>query len=157
MGVARQSVSARSEAAEGSFFRQSVASLAFSPTEVTTNTCTCARKEQSMDWSSGKKCTFLALFAFWVIAITAAGAWAQSGTTSLRGTVTDKSGAAVSGAKITLSNPDQALNRQATSGSEGEYEFIALPPGTYTLTVEASGFRKFEQNKLQLLVNSPAT
>ncbi|HXN52556.1 MAG TPA: TonB-dependent receptor [Candidatus Acidoferrum sp.] len=110
-----------------------------------------------MDWSSGKKYTFLALFAFWVIAITAAGAWAQSGTTSLRGTVTDKSGAAVSGAKITLSNPDQALNRQATSGSEGEYEFIALPPGTYTLTVEASGFRKFEQNKLQLLVNSPAT
>jgi hypothetical protein len=85
------------------------------------------------------------------------GARAQSGTTSLHGVVTDKSGAAVSGAKITLSNPELGLNRQATSGSEGEYEFIALPPGTYSLSIEAPGFRRFEQTKLQLLVNSPGT
>jgi len=119
-----------------------------------------ARKEQYMRcfsmFFSGRNL----LVSFVVLILTAlagAGAWAQTGTTSLRGTVTDKSGAAVSGARIVLSNPEQALNRQTTSGSEGEYEFIALPPGTYTLTVEAAGFRKFEQSKLQLLVNSPAT
>ncbi len=107
-----------------------------------------------MDWSSLKKYTF---FAFLVLALTAASASAQSGTTSLRGTVTDKSGASVSGAKIALTNPNLSITREATSGSEGEYEFVSLPPGTYTLTVDAAGFRKFEQPRLQLLVNSPAT
>jgi len=63
----------------------------------------------------------------------------------------------MSGANITLTNPEQALTRQMNSGPEGEYEFVALPPGTYTLKVEAAGFRKFEQTHLQLLVNSPAT
>ena len=41
--------------------------------------------------------------------------------------------------------------------STGEYEFIALQPGTYTLIVEATGFRKFEQKSVQLLVDLPAT
>ena len=107
-----------------------------------------------MDWSSMRKYSFFALL---VLVLTAANAWAQSGTTSLHGTVTDKSGASVSGAKIALTNPNLSITREATSGSEGEYEFVSLPPGTYTLTVDAAGFRKFEQTHLQLLVNSPAT
>ena len=89
--------------------------------------------------------------------LSAIGVRAQTGTASLHGTVTDKSGASVAGASITLVNAEQALTRQANSGSEGEYEFASLPPGTYTLQVEAAGFRKFEQIHLQLQVNSPAT
>jgi hypothetical protein len=81
----------------------------------------------------------------------------QTGTTSLRGTITDKSGATVAGAKVHLANTGQALERDADSGSAGEYEFLALPPGTYSLTIEMDGFRKYEQTKLQLLVNLPAT
>src|SRR4029077_2927070 len=87
----------------------------------------------------------------------AMGAWAQTGTTSVHGVVTDKTGAAIVGAKITLTNPGQGLTREASSGPVGEYEFLSLPPGTYVLTIEAAGFRKFEQKTLQLLVNSPAT
>ena len=92
-----------------------------------------------------------------VAAFVVASAWAQTGTTSVKGVVTDASGAAIVGAKVTLSSQAQGLNRVAASGSTGEYEFLALPPGTYVLTVEMNGFRKYEQTNLQLLVNSPAT
>src|SRR5258707_12766735 len=78
----------------------------------------------------------------------------QTGTTSLRGTVTDKSGASVASAKVHLVNTEQGLERDADTGNSGEYEFLALPPGTYTLSVERDGFRKYERNKLQLQVNS---
>src|SRR6267154_695521 len=82
---------------------------------------------------------------------------AQVGTTSLRGTVIDKTGAAVGGAKVTLANAAQALQRELMTSQTGEYEFPALAPGGYTLTIEKAGFRKFEQKSLQLQVNLPAT
>jgi Carboxypeptidase regulatory-like domain len=82
---------------------------------------------------------------------------AQTGTTSLHGTVTDKTGAAVVGAKVTLVNTALAITRQTVTGDSGGYEFLALPPGGYTLTVESAGFRNYERPKLQLLVNTPAT
>jgi hypothetical protein len=82
---------------------------------------------------------------------------AQTGSTSVRGTVTDKSGATIAGAKVTLTNAEQGLQRDANTGSEGEYEFLALPPGTYGLSVEAPSFKKFERKNVQLLVNLPAT
>ncbi len=66
--------------------------------------------------------------------------WAQSSTTSVRGTVTDKSGAAVANAKVTVSNPAQALVRTVQSGPEGTYEFVQLPPGSYQISVEMEGF-----------------
>ena len=77
----------------------------------------------------------------------------QTGTTSVRGVVLDKSGAAIVGARITIANPAQALQRSTRSNSAGEYEFLALPPGTYTLTAEKDGFRKYEKVGLELLVN----
>jgi len=85
------------------------------------------------------------------------GGWAQTGTTSLRGTVTDKTGASVGAAKVSLDNLGQALHRQAQTNTTGEYDFVALPPGTYSLTIEKEGFRKYEQRNLQLLVSLPAT
>ena len=84
-------------------------------------------------------------------------AWAQTGTTSLRGTVTDKTGGAIVGAKVAVSNQAQGLSRETNTGPTGEYEFLALPPGTYVLTVEMASFRKSEQSNLQLLVNTPMT
>jgi hypothetical protein len=82
---------------------------------------------------------------------------AQTGTTSLHGTVVDRSGATVVAAKVTLMNAAQAWQRQAVTGNAGVYEFAAIPPGTYVLTVESSGFRRYEQKNLQLLVDSPGT
>jgi Carboxypeptidase regulatory-like domain/TonB dependent receptor len=81
---------------------------------------------------------------------------AQTGTTSLRGTVSDKTGGVVQGAKVTLSNPVQAVERTGTTSASGAYQFLSLPPGTYSLTVEMTGFRSYQQRTLQLLVDSPA-
>jgi len=85
------------------------------------------------------------------------GAYAQVGTTSLRGTVTDKTGASVADAKVMLDNLSQAFHREVLTNTTGGYEFLALPPGEYSLSIEKAGFRRFEHKKVQLLVNSPAT
>jgi hypothetical protein len=87
----------------------------------------------------------------------AAGLFAQTGTTSIRGVVLDKSGAAVVGARVVVENAGQALQRETRTDDSGEYKFLGLPPGTYSLTVEKEGFRKFELRGLDLLVNLPAT
>src|SRR2546425_4573137 len=83
-------------------------------------------------------------------------AWGQA-TTSIRGTVTDSSGGYVGGASVTLTNPESKIARTATTGDDGGYQFLFLPPGTYTLDVAATGFQKYEQTGLQLLVNTPVT
>jgi hypothetical protein len=95
------------------------------------------------------------VYAFLIVLFSAIFSWSQA-TTSLRGTVTDPSGGVVPGAKVVLSNPDLQIDRAATTGGEGEYEFVQLPPGTYTLTVISSGFSQYEQKGLALLVNTPA-
>src|SRR4051794_9216588 len=84
-------------------------------------------------------------------------AFAQSGTTSLRGTVTDPSSATVSGANVTLASPERGFARTVTTNSTGNYEFLQLQPGTYDLKVEMSGFRTSEQKQIQLLVDTPAS
>jgi hypothetical protein len=81
----------------------------------------------------------------------------QTGTTSLRGTVTDKSGGAIAGAKVTLKNASLGFERTVTSGATGQYEFLGLRSGTYAFTVEMPNFQKYSQANLELLVNSPAT
>src|SRR6267142_2091637 len=92
-----------------------------------------------------------------VLSLLSSFAWAQSSTTSLRGIVTDSSGASVAKADVTLSNPERALERTTKTGAEGGFEFLQIPPGVYRLTVQMTGFRKFEQPGIQLLVNTPAT
>jgi hypothetical protein len=96
------------------------------------------------------------LFAF-VFLLSAGIARPQTGTTSLRGTVTDKTGGAIGGAKVTLRNASLGFERTVASGATGQYEFLGLRPGTYDLTVEMPSFQRYAQSNLQLLVNSPAT
>ena len=97
------------------------------------------------------------VFGLVMVLVVASFASAQTGTTSLHGTVTDKSGAVISAAKVSLYNAQQGLHREATTNSAGEYEFLAVSPGTYALSVEMPGFRKYERRNLELLVNLPTT
>src|ERR1700724_1423053 len=78
-------------------------------------------------------------------------------TPSLLGTVTDPDGNALVGANVVLANAESKTERRATTGGQGEYQFLLIPPGTYTLHVTAAGFRGYEQKGLALLVNTPAT
>jgi hypothetical protein len=84
-------------------------------------------------------------------------AFSQSSSTSLHGAVTDPSGSTIVGATVVLSSDATKLERTATTGAQGEFQFLALSPGTYTLSVSAKGFRNYQQTALQLLVNTPAT
>jgi hypothetical protein len=99
----------------------------------------------------------LALILVVVSLISASSALGQTGTTSLHGTILDKSGAAIVGAKVNIVNAQQGVERTTTTGSSGEYDFVGLAPGAYSLTVEMTNFRKYEQRNLQLLVSLPAT
>jgi len=54
--------------------------------------------------------------------------------------VTDDSGAAVSGAKVTLKGVSLGLNAPQQPARGGDYEFAVLPPGTYSIQVECKGF-----------------
>jgi hypothetical protein len=105
---------------------------------------------------SGKRLLSAIAVATLVLLLAVPHAWTQSAT-SVRGTVTDPSGSAVVGATVALSSTESKTERSTTTGGQGEYQFLLLPPGTYTLTVTAAGFAGYEETGLQLLVNTPAT
>src|ERR1041385_1192461 len=71
---------------------------------------------------------------------------------TLRGTIYDPNGAVVPQTEIKLTNSETAETRSIRSGSEGEYSFSALRPGSYELIATASGFRVFKRT-IELAVN----
>jgi hypothetical protein len=95
--------------------------------------------------------------AFFISGIFAVLAFAQSGTTSLRGTILDPNGSVVPDAEITLSSPDIGVTLKTHSDKNGAYRFNDVRPATYTLSVSAPGFANYKQNGLLLQVSLPAT
>ncbi|HEY4050551.1 MAG TPA: carboxypeptidase regulatory-like domain-containing protein, partial [Acidobacteriaceae bacterium] len=68
---------------------------------------------------------------------------AQNTYGSAVGTITDHSGAVVGGASVKLTNVDTGDLRTATTNSNGDYQFLNLPPGNYKVDVENTGFKHF--------------
>src|SRR5688572_27773880 len=66
-----------------------------------------------------------------------------AGTATLVGNVSDASGAVVVGAKVTVVNTANAFVSENLTTTEGSYYVPYLQPGTYRLTVEASGFKRY--------------
>ncbi len=83
---------------------------------------------------------FVALFAFTGFA------FAQGGNTTITGTVTDPQGAVVSGARITVTQLNTSVTRTDTSNGAGQFNVPSLPPATYSVSVEAAGFKEYVQN-----------
>lgn len=71
-------------------------------------------------------------------------AFAQSIYANLSGTVTDSTGAVVSGAKVTVTNAGTNVARQFTSNNAGFFSATELPVGTYNVSAEAKGFKKWQ-------------
>ena len=65
---------------------------------------------------------------------------------SLSGTVHDAQGSAVTGAKVTVSDPAKNLQIDTKTSSDGTFSFPSLQPGNYTVTVENAGFKKYVQS-----------
>src|SRR6185369_7988921 len=66
----------------------------------------------------------------------------QTTTGSLAGTVTDPGNALIAGATVTVTNVTTGAERTGITNSSGAFDFQTLLPGTYTIAVEASGFKK---------------
>src|SRR5712692_9521028 len=79
------------------------------------------------------------ILAFVVLAATSLVAQTFRGT--ILGTVTDPSGAVVSGAKVTVKNVNTGLERTTQTSADGSYAVPELPIGTYTVTISQSGFQ----------------
>src|SRR5438270_5544602 len=82
---------------------------------------------------------------------------AQTATSSLRGTVTDPKGAVIPGATVTLTNPATGYTRTTKTDQQGVYQFLSVPPASYTLDVDAPGFAKLQRTNVVLAVSTPAT
>src|SRR2546426_4705531 len=67
---------------------------------------------------------------------------AQVVTVTIQGRVYDTTGAAISQANVSVTNPATGFSRSATASATGDYQISALPVGDYTVTAEKSGFQK---------------
>jgi hypothetical protein len=85
---------------------------------------------------------FLVCFALAMTALSVTSASAQTFRGTILGTVTDTSGAAILHAKVTVRNVDTGVDRITDTGTDGSYLVPELSIGTYTVTIELSGFQK---------------
>jgi len=82
-------------------------------------------------------------------------AFAQvTASSSIQGTVTDKSGAAIVGAEITVTSTATGVSRSMKTGADGSYRFDPLAVGVYSLSVSMTGFDKARAERVQTLVGS---
>lgn len=81
-------------------------------------------------------------------------AFAQGGSTAtVRGTVTDPSGAVLPGAAVVITNTGTSARRETTTDDRGGYLFAGLFPGRYEIRVELSGFKTYDRKNIVLSPN----
>ncbi len=109
--------------------------------------------KNSNAWAKHSVAMRWALFLLTLLALSATTCFAQQVSATLFGTVTDPAGAVIPDAKITARNPANGRTTTATTQADGGYVFPYLEPADYTITVEKTGFDKYEQTRLTLVVN----
>ncbi len=93
-----------------------------------------------------KRCLVTVFLSFFIsMAAVAQGAAVRG---SIVGSIVDPSGAGVAGARATLSG--HGVGRTTTSDASGNYQFSSLSSGTYTLTIEAPGFGRYEDSSISV-------
>ena len=95
-----------------------------------------------------------AILAF-LLVLSASGVKAQN-TAGVHGLVTDPSGATVPNAKVTITNVGTNIARSVITGSDGNYVFALLPVGTYSVSVQATGFKGFQAPNITLAAGDDA-
>ena len=98
----------------------------------------------------------IALLAITVLLITGILAIGQD-TSTINGAVRDQSSGVVPGAKVTVRNQANGLTRETLTNESGAFVIPTVPPGLYTVLVEATGFKKYESKDNQVDPNLPAS
>ena len=94
-------------------------------------------------------CAYVALFFLAVCS-----SFGQTVTATVLGTVDDISGASVAGAKVTITETNTGTVRVVTTNESGNYTFPDVPPGTYSVNVELTGFKREVRNSVVVQVNT---
>lgn len=83
-------------------------------------------------------------------------AQSQASTGQIAGVVRDSAEAAIPNATVRISNTSTGLTQTTTTNEEGLFRFVLLPPGTYKVSAEATGFSKVEMNNVVVAVGQTA-
>ena len=97
--------------------------------------------------------TSVLVAALWVFSVSSFG----QGLGEFVGTVTDPTGGAIASAKVTVTEAGTGLRRTTVTSAEGFYTFPSLRPAEYNLSVEAPGFRTYNQSGILLAADQKAT
>src|SRR2546429_1099589 len=104
-----------------------------------------------------RKLVQVLLVGLLLLSLGSGNAFAQAtASATIQGTVTDKSGAVVSGAQVVAKNKATDVSRAATTSDDGYYKFELLPVGTYTVTVSRAGFGTVAQT-IETLIGQTTT
>src|SRR5215471_9809107 len=97
----------------------------------------------NMNWK-GYARLFVMIFA------SLSGLYSQTYQGTISGTVTDKTGAVVAGATVTVTDPGKGVSRVLKTNGAGQYFAPNLEPGTYTFTAQAPDFQRIEKSGVML-------
>lgn len=92
------------------------------------------------------------LVAIPLLALLAIPAYAQQGTSTIAGRITDEQGGALPGVAITLTNEDTGAFREVTTGADGSFSAPQLKPGRYKVVAKLQSFNTFERSGLQVAI-----
>jgi hypothetical protein len=87
----------------------------------------------------------------------AAPTFAQDFRGRINGTVTDNTGAVLPGVTVTVTSPALIQPQTQVTSAEGDYRFIALPPGVYEVSFELSGFQSVKREGVRVVINQTLT
>jgi len=110
----------------------------------------------SLECTYGKRLARL-LLLFTVAAIVCNLSYAQLSTATVTGVVRDASGAVIPGATVVLKSIATNVERRAATNSAGNYSFLNITPGRYTMETTATGFRPSRVAEFELVVNQTMT
>ena len=103
-------------------------------------------------------CTLVRCFMAAVLVSVAAVAHAQQvGGSAIQGRVIDDQGAVLPGVSVVVTHQDSGTFRETTTGVDGTWFVTGIPPGRYRVAADLQGFKKFQQEDINLVLGSTAT
>ncbi|MEO7142560.1 MAG: TonB-dependent receptor, partial [Bryobacteraceae bacterium] len=100
---------------------------------------------------------FILILAALSLGIVPESIYAQLSSAAVTGVVRDSSGSVVVGVKLVLTNLDTTVSHSAASNSAGNFVFLSITPGNYSLEASAPGFETSKISRFTLAVNQTAT
>jgi len=108
-------------------------------------------------FESGGAMRHTGVFVLAALVLTSVPGWSQTTTGRLMGTTVDEDGAVLPGIGVTISSPALIGGAQVkTTDDRGEFLFLALGPGTYSVKAESSGFVTQERNLIEVPLGGAA-